>query len=162
MAAPDFKLLRSEFIARLQEALKLDALCALAWFNLGTCLNEQGKCDDACIAFLFAALIQRGDAVSWANAFALAMSVKDYQFLAGHIVVAARSSCGEIFTEQLFRLADSQPGDFPRLEFLTGINDALSRIPENGSAFQVRFLLENGNVKVCTLNSGGFTKQMNA
>ena len=116
--------------------------------------HPKAKLDDACIAFLFAALIQRRDAVAWANAFALAISVEQHQHLVGHIVTAARLSCGEVFTEQLFKLVDLQPTDFPQLKFLTAVDDVLSRIPNEVPQFQIRFLLEDGDVKVCTLNSG--------
>jgi len=55
-------------------ALQLDALCPLAWFNLGGVAQRAGDAEVALDAYLIAALIQRGDVESWANAFAIALN----------------------------------------------------------------------------------------
>ncbi len=74
LSSPTSELSEIQFEQRLDEALQFDALCGLAWFNLGSVLNRQGKRDDACIAYLWAALVQPKDAEAWANAFALSVS----------------------------------------------------------------------------------------
>jgi tetratricopeptide (TPR) repeat protein len=62
LASPKVDLAENLLTGRLEKALGLDASCGLAWFNLGTLLNRQGKRDDACAAYLCAALVQAKDA----------------------------------------------------------------------------------------------------
>lgn len=147
LAMPEAGLPEDDFANRLEEALRLDALCGLAWFNLGTLLGRQGKREDACIAFLWAALVQPKDGAAWANAFVLSTFSTEYSALTPHIVLAAHFSSGETFPEQLLKIMDSQPEDLPKAKFLTTVNEILTKVPKEKPTFEIRLLDENGNVK---------------
>jgi tetratricopeptide (TPR) repeat protein len=147
LAMPEAGVPEDNFANRLEEALRLDALCGLAWFNLGTLLGRQGKREDACIAFLWAALVQPKDAAAWANAFVLSTFSTEYAVLVPHIVLAAHFSSGEAFPEQLLKIMDLQPEGFPKMKFLTIVNEILSRVPEEKPRFEIRLLDDSGDVK---------------
>jgi tetratricopeptide (TPR) repeat protein len=153
LAAPDSQLSPHEYMDRLKEALRLDALCGLAWFNLGTCLNQQEMFNEACTAFVWAGLVQRNDVEAWANAFALALRIGNNVLAAG-IIRTAHSACGDAFAEQLIRTADAQPGQFPKVKFLNMMSDILALLPQEERPFEVRFVGENGDVQIHTLKGG--------
>jgi hypothetical protein len=56
-----------ELRAVCNDALRVDALCALAWFNLGGAANRAGESEEALYSFLIAALLEPGDIEAWAN-----------------------------------------------------------------------------------------------
>jgi tetratricopeptide (TPR) repeat protein len=150
LAAPDSQLSPTEFMDRLKVALKLDALCGLAWFNLGTCLNQQGMFNEACTAFVWAGLVQQNDVVAWVNAFVLALRSQNNVLAAG-IISTAHFACQEAFADQLIRVADAQPKEFPKLKFLNLMNDILALLPEEERPFELRFIGEAGKVQIHTL-----------
>lgn len=139
MSAPGREL-RADYAERLNKALALDALCSLAWFNLGRCCIRDGKTDDACVAFLWAALIHPKDSESWANAFALALSSAKHRCLTSHILVAAHFAAGDRFAESVIRLADAQTGEFPRAKYLNAFNEMLAQVPKVEPKFELRLL----------------------
>jgi hypothetical protein len=145
IAVPKPDVPETEFAERLDEALRLDALCGLAWFNLGSLLNRQAKRDDACIAYLWAALVQPKDAQAWANAFALSISSKKYSALTPHIALAGRFASGDAMTEQLLQIADLQPEKFPKQSFLAVLEEILTAVPDERAPFEVRLLDEYGH-----------------
>ncbi len=150
LAAPDSRLSTPEFKNQLKESLKLDALCGLAWFNLGTSLNNEGMFKDACNAFVWAGLVQRNDVVAWVNAFALAIRTQNEGLLIG-IISTAHFSCGESFAEQLIKAIDAQSEDFPKLKFLASINEMLALLPEEERPFELRLIDDAGEVQISTL-----------
>jgi len=52
----------------LESAIDIDALCGLAWFNLGILKHKRGKHEDATYYFTFCGLIQTWDIEAWVNA----------------------------------------------------------------------------------------------
>ena len=148
LASPDQLLPIDEYRNRLLDALRLDALCGLAWFNLGICLVRQAKQEDAFVAFLWTSLVQGKDAEAWANACALSACSSKYSGLLPDIVRAGNFACGAPFIEQLLKISDAQPTGFPKQTFLSVINDVLAHTPEQERPFDLRLIDENGNVKV--------------
>jgi tetratricopeptide (TPR) repeat protein len=53
---------------QISEALTLDALCGLAWFNNGGHMVRNNQYSDAMISFLIAAVVQPNDVEAWSNA----------------------------------------------------------------------------------------------
>ena len=51
-----------------EAAIELDALCGLAWFNLGIEQNRSGKHADAAFSFILCGLVQTWDIEAWVNA----------------------------------------------------------------------------------------------
>ena len=74
--------------------LASDALCPVAWFNLGVTRNQNSNAADAAMCFLLAALIVPQDLESWANAFGLAWQVNN-MYLVGWILTTAYEKNGE-------------------------------------------------------------------
>jgi tetratricopeptide (TPR) repeat protein len=153
LAAPDPHVTEADFMERLERALKLDALCGIAWFNLGVRFAHQGKTDDALIAFLWAALVQPNDVEAWANAFGLSVSSSKFSALACHIVIAARFATGERFAEAVLKNANAQPANFPRLQYLAAVNEILAQIPKVDPPFELRMHSKTGVVHIAPLNS---------
>jgi tetratricopeptide (TPR) repeat protein len=152
LAAPTGALSGPELKKQFEEALQLDALCGLAWFNLGSVLNRQCQRDDACIAYLWAALVYPKDAQAWANAFALAVSSQQNSMLAPHIAFAGRLASGNAMIEQLLKIADSQPAEFPKQVFLSLVDKILIGVPEEQRPFELRLLDDDGRVHSVPLN----------
>ena len=153
LVTPDPQATEADFTERLERALKLDALCGIAWFNLGVHFAHQGKTEDALIAFLWAALVQSNDVEAWANAFGLSMSSSKFSALACHIVIAARFATGERFAEAVLKNANAQPANFPRLQYLAAVNEILAQIPKVDPPFELRIHSNTGVVHIASLNS---------
>jgi tetratricopeptide (TPR) repeat protein len=75
-------------------ALDADALCGVAWFNLGGIELRAGNHQHAMRAYEVAAVIEPGDAEAWANAFGIAF-IRGDSLRASAILAAALSACGE-------------------------------------------------------------------
>jgi len=115
---------------RLEYTLGLDALCGLAWFNLGVCENSTGNRHGAFGAFLTAALIQRWDAEAWCNALFLAVFESVEQSLIPDIMTAAYFATGKRLLDQVLKFAHSQPKGFPVSEFVNLVESTLSTLPK--------------------------------
>lgn len=124
----------------LEEALRLDALCALAWFNLGVLWSRAGEQDNAFFAFLLAAVTQRNDPEAWCNAIVLGIFSKTQHFLVPLIIEEAYFFTGEDIMEQLVRIARDQPKNFPMADFLSMMNDILAAIPKRREPVEFRLL----------------------
>jgi len=64
-----------------ENALKLNPLNGLVWFNLGSALNKENKLDEALFAYLITGLIQEGDTEALFNALMIAMSINQYTLM---------------------------------------------------------------------------------
>ena len=144
LSTPEADAPTPDFVKQLERALELDALCGFAWFNLGKCLADQGKTDDALIAFLWAALVEIGDAEAWANAFALSTFSGQYRDLAPRIAMAARHATREKFMEQILKNAEAQAPGFPKEEYLAAVTDLLAHIPREEPKFELRLYNDIG------------------
>jgi tetratricopeptide (TPR) repeat protein len=148
LATPNPEVPEVDFAEQLEKALNLDALCGIAWFNLGVCFAHQGKSEDALIAFLWGALVQRNNTEAWANAFGLSVSSAELKDLAPHIAIAARSSTGEGFMQAVLENAEAQPANFPKLQYLAAVNEILAQIPKVDPPFEVRMHGKTGIVHI--------------
>lgn len=86
----------------LQEALKLDMLCGLAWFNLGIIYSNNNQFKDASIAFLSCALFQTWDLSAWTNAIISMILSPKSDVLLTPTVRAAYFCHREILIQTLF------------------------------------------------------------
>jgi hypothetical protein len=154
LASPSGELSDPELRKKFEDALELDALCGLAWFNLGSVLNRQREPDEACIAYLWAALVHPKDAQAWANAFVLSISSQKFSILAPHIALAGRFASGNNMIEQLLKIADSQSAKFPKQTFLSLLDEILKGVPEGQRPFEIRFLDEDGRAHSVPLVQG--------
>ena len=88
------KLEDSEIEQACLEMLASDALCPVAWFNLGLTRNQNSNTEDAAMCFLLAALTVPQDLELWANAFGLAWQINN-MYLMGLVLMAAYEKNGE-------------------------------------------------------------------
>lgn len=57
-----------EFVEKLEEAINLDNICGLAWFNMGIVQSKSAKHNEAAFSFILCGLVQTGDIEAWVNA----------------------------------------------------------------------------------------------
>lgn len=72
-------------IKLLDQAIELNPLNNLAWFNLGVAQDSEKKFDQALFSFLLAGLIMDGDKEAQFNALTICLSLKD-QVMTAHLV----------------------------------------------------------------------------
>src|SRR5207247_10260783 len=113
--------------AQLREALQLDPLCGLAWFNLGVLLFSEGRREEALFAFLVASLAEHWDVEAWCNAVALAFTA-DAVDLLGNIVEAAYHLNGDALLVHFAEVLRAQPDGPANPDSLKGRADAVSNL----------------------------------
>lgn len=136
-----------EVRARLEESLHHDALCAVAWFNLGVTHSKIGDQAAALVSFLAAALIRKGDVEAWGNAILLAVFSEEYRLMAPYMVEAAYQLNGERLSQAVVRIAESQPEGFPVGKFLDAWSKTLASIPRKRQPISMRAIEERGQYR---------------
>jgi tetratricopeptide (TPR) repeat protein len=127
----------------IEEALERDALCNVAWFNLGVTLAAHEKDNDrALFAFLLAALTAPSDVEAWSNAFGLALASEKYLETAPLILTNGYWLNGPKMLERVALHGRSQPNGFPLDEYLRAVDSILAMMPKDRSGPTVRFLGE--------------------
>jgi tetratricopeptide (TPR) repeat protein len=140
--------------ASLYKALRKDALCALAWFNLGVDSHARAKPDDAFVAFLLAGLIGRTDPEAWADALLLSLQSSKYQLLVAAIAVTAYEINGQRFLDAVRKLAERQPPEFPSDELLDAIWKVVSSVDRPKGKFEIRVLGEGATFQSLEFGPG--------
>ncbi|AUB44847.1 Tetratricopeptide (plasmid) [Nostoc flagelliforme CCNUN1] len=144
LATPNAKSSAHEYREKLEVALRHDALCGYAWFNLGVLESQTGNQDSAFISFLIAALINTGDVEAWCNSIAIGI-YKSYDSLVSDIIITAYQRNGNNLMEQMISFAQSQTEGFPVTDFLTVFNEVLNQVPRPEEQFKVRLLGEGAD-----------------
>lgn len=91
----------AENLQKVEQALELDGLCELAWFNSGVLWHEKEDNVHAMGCFLTSALINETSINAWCNAFFLAFTSLDSCLTAVRILQRAYRMTGEDFAKQL-------------------------------------------------------------
>jgi len=139
----------------LDDALKLDALCGLAWFNKGA--NELPDKDRrvASAYYLMAAVCQDWDLQAWRNAFGLAMEDKEDE-TAPYILLAAYEVHGERFIQEL-SAGFNGPVD-KRAEYIGHVRHLISELlPHKQGPREIRWLGPDSEYVRFDLRSGEVT-----
>lgn len=136
----------------LDRALRYDALCGLAWFNLGALQGAAGRRRDAFYSFLCAALCQRHDVEAWCNCFAVGLSMEESRELLPHVLQAAHLACRDRFLDQVFRLMKAQPGTHPVDEFMQLMDEAVEAVNKPATAFELRLIDQDGSYHTIDLS----------
>ena len=102
LASTEIKSSVEESREQLIEALNHDALCNLAWFNLGVLENRAQNKEAAFFAFLTAALIDAHDVEAWCNAMFLGWAIEQ------PLLVSSRyyPCCISVQRRELFEVSD--------------------------------------------------------
>lgn len=134
----------AEVRIRLEKALRLDALCPGAWFNLGLLRLRMGEAGGAFEAFLLAAIIARHDVEAWTAAIVLGDHTSQ--------LVSDAASCAYRFGGEAFiagladRLAAIDDPAYPRDELLVVVDAAASAVQrQSPGATEIRIILDDGN-----------------
>jgi len=137
----------------LNKALRSDALCALAWFNLAVSAHAQKKPDHAFLGFLLAGLIGRTDPDAWANALLLSLSPSKYNSLVVAVTLVAYKINGERFLDALRKLAERQQQGFPAAKLLDFVWEVVNAVESPKGGFEVRVLREGSSYDSIQLGS---------
>ncbi len=136
-----------EAAASLDDALRLDALCGLAWFNRGAADQLRGATDSVFVDYLLAALLQPWDPEAWGNAVVLAALSEGGDTFLGDILTARRQAGEANVIEQVIRAARAQPEGFPHEDFVATIQGLFDELPpEPVEGFTLRSLGEGSAV----------------
>jgi len=128
----------------LNEALRFDALCALAWFNFAVNAHAQRKPDDALLGFILAGLIGRTDPEAWANALLLSLRPEKYSLLVAVALVGYKIN-GQRFFDALRKLTEQQHQGFPSAKLLDLIWKLVNSVERPTKGFEVRILGEGAS-----------------
>jgi tetratricopeptide (TPR) repeat protein len=93
---------------RIDEAIALDGLCGLAWFNVGVYKSSQNEYSNAFIAFLMSGISQPNDIESWVNVIICMLNYPQYDILLPHILSFAYRINGEELLISLAQLIEKQ------------------------------------------------------
>lgn len=131
--------------SRIQAALALDPLSSVTNFNLGVLRNDQGRKEEARDAFLYAALINRGDVEAWTNALFLSYDLEnehnhalDQIPTSSLIFLAAQFANGSRFIDRLREQARDNEG------YLRHLATAVLQLPTPTRQRPVLRLLSDG------------------
>jgi tetratricopeptide (TPR) repeat protein len=130
---------------RLASALKADALCPLAWFNLGILELRERHHDDAFVAFVAAGILSRFDLEAFARALVTGLMIDDE--LVPDVVRAACMINRPGFVHYLVHefQASSVPFHAALLEFVDAVLvDEAAEKPAIDRAVEFRFINEDG------------------
>ena len=136
---------REEFAA----AIRVDALCGLAWFNRAV---EESRADNQeCAAeyFTWAALCQPNDLQAWCSALGSAINGRQTN-LFGHATIAAYQRCGEKFFNAVLDFIRNQPDGFPKDEVIDSFAEIISAIPVKRPSRTIRIVSDEGYSELST------------
>lgn len=137
---------------RLLTVLKADALCGLAWFNLGVECMRQGRRGDAFIAFLLAGLINEYDPQAWTNTISLGLSVKEHHRLMPAVLAVAYDKNGEKIVETIHQLLEQQPSNIPKQEILAALQECFRSVSPRRRDRVLRFIEKDEKYREIDLN----------
>lgn len=136
---------------KLRHALRTDALCAGAWFNLAVLQARQGNVSSAFEGFLISALIVPHDPAAWVRALVCSVESSDGDGLFTDI-----ASCGyrwnrSTFLEQLAEALDQFDNAYPKEHILEAARKAIETVPADR---------DQGPVEVRMLGKGSHYESM--
>lgn len=124
----------------LLDALRADALCPLAWFNLGAEWNQQGRQENAFLAFLLAGLVNAYDPEAWTNAISLGLSSRDNSGLMSAVLTVAYYKNGEEIIGAIHRALEQQPSNIPKQEILAAFQQCFRSLTPRRKDRVLRFI----------------------
>ncbi len=134
----------------LEDALHLDALGGLPWFNLSASRLANNDKLGAAVASLAAALIMERDPEAWARAFVWFFDQGELGLLPLLLTTGERLSRGEM-VPKISQTVREQSDSFPKKKFLAALNDQLDMLPRDLGGTEVRMLRDNGQVDTITV-----------
>ncbi len=123
-----FKKLDKEIviIEDLKDAIKIDALNSLAWFNLGSLYKESKDWENAMVSYLLCALINRSDIEAWINAFKCSWNLGNTK-LSLLIIKVGYKINGEEFIQLIYGIFEEIAMNVPN-ELISKLLDGIEQI----------------------------------
>jgi tetratricopeptide (TPR) repeat protein len=129
---------------KLKEALKVDMLSDLAWFNLGIIYSENSDFNQATFSFTMAALVQNGDIAAWKNATLCAFNSDETFPIIPIIMRTAYFFNKEEYLEELYLHLENQIQSEPINQIIEAIEQILQTKEVKRNLPTVRLLNEKG------------------
>jgi tetratricopeptide (TPR) repeat protein len=141
-----------EGLARLREAIRLDALSSFAWFNLGATLGRAGLVQDAFEAYLFAGICFPHDIDAWTRALMHGLNGLQRNSLNAPLTICiarmAYRRNGQRFLEEVQKHFDKQDSRFPAAKLMGLVADAVKDIDRMNRLTEVRMVGQGANYEV--------------
>jgi len=122
-----------------EEALELDYLCGLAWFNLGWYYYQKEDIESAQFCYMSCAILQPRDIEAWINAIKLGFSNDTPIGLLPLMIAVGYHHRGEEFLHEVFKLVENIPSD-NRDAFLQMISDNLLELEQRPNKKELRIV----------------------
>lgn len=130
----------------LDKAIESDALCGLAWFNLGCLLKDESNWNHAAMSYLICGLLQPHDIEAWVDAVLCTFNSKLSSLHLSHVITQAYKVNTEPFLSELYRCVYSQHGKDKADVFAKSIEMIVNEIRANlNEKESVLIRLYNGN-----------------
>jgi len=147
-----------EIRSNLWRAIKSDALCSFAWFNLGADFGQSHASTDAFRAYLFAGITFPQDIEAWCRAllYGLASASKD-PLIPPLFICAAQMAYrrnGHNFLTEMAKLVEQQSPTCPKTELMNLVADAVKDIDRANRLEEVRLTGEGANYRVIFRREG--------
>lgn len=120
-----------EIINCLNDAIKLNPLNGLAWFNLGVALDKKTKFDEALFAFLATSMIQDWDKEAQFNAMVISLTQQNFVIL-GSLLQFVIEKHGELVSNDLadYIMKKNIPLDARKM-LIKNFNEMIQKIKNN-------------------------------
>jgi len=138
----------------MSEALSLDALCGLAWFNNGVHECSKKEFKGGMISFLIAALVQPNDVESWSNCMICSFNLVEFQNLSPSILAVAYDKNGERFFSKFADEIEKQPNlsEWRKTQIVNLIGEYLRDLKKKEKLPILRLIKPDGTYTVIDSN----------
>jgi tetratricopeptide (TPR) repeat protein len=143
----------ADLVGALEDVLQLDALLAVAWFNLGRGYLDSGREEGALIAYLGAAACARWDAEAWMNVLVLGVGGQRPDIAIDALECGARI-VGDEFRRQLVRWSQHPKNVVSGEQLLAIVDRFFDEQPVRQDGLLLRFLEDDGGVQEFVLGAG--------
>ncbi len=145
-AADTTRVLPQEVEKKIAEALTLDALCGLAWFNNGVHMVSKKKYSDAMISFLIAAVVQPNDIEAWSNTIVSTFNCPEFVYLLPSVLSVAYEKNDEEFLSKFALDIEKQPHlpDWVKTEIVNLVGEYIRSLPKKEKLPILRLIKPDG------------------
>jgi tetratricopeptide (TPR) repeat protein len=138
---------RDQLVAKCWEAIDVDGLDPIAWWNLASATEKEGDLEVAGLRFLYAALCQPVDAEAWAFSFLHLWSAERHELLPMILTTGERLTGGRVLPE-INRLMKEAVDPKERGELISALGMMVEELADPRSdGFELRFVRSGEEVE---------------
>jgi len=138
---------REHLIAKCWEAIDVDGLNPIAWWNLASATEKEGDFETAGLRFLYAALCQPIDAEAWAFSFLHLWSAERHELLPMILITGERLTGSRVLPE-INRLMKETVDPKGREELISMLGEMVEELADSRSdGFELRFVSSGKEVE---------------